>query len=146
MITYEGDIRLVIDDDGDVDINITGGQPEMTEFIDTTVMMYVFGIDSWYNGIVDEKPEKMQSKFPEFIKTANVSDQSIATGRQYLIEALQPLISEKIASDVSVDGDIISVYGIRWTVEITRFDGSESRFSILWEKGFVKIEEQNGAN
>jgi len=144
---YKGDVRLVIDNDGDFDINLQNGQPEMTEFIDTLSYLYLFGVDSWYNEIVTEESEKMKSRFPEFIKTANVSDETIAEGRIYIIEALQPLVDQNIAKKIDADGDIVSVYAIQWVIEIERFDGQNSKYSLTWEKGFVKLESlTNGTN
>jgi len=146
MITYKGDIKLITDIDGDIDINLQNGQPEMTEFIDTFVYLLVYGEDSWYNGIVTEEAEKMKSRFPELLRHANVSDETIADGIAYITEALQPLLSQQIASNVYVYGDIISVYGIRWAVNIERFDGSGSKYSILWDRGFTQLENINGTN
>ena len=137
---FKGDIRLKQDEDGDWIIDFQNGQPIMTEFFDTTILFYTFGIDSWYNDIVDKEPEKMKSRFPGFLNTATVTDSAVSTGRKYLIEALQPLITKKIAKSVDVEGEIISIYGIAWEIYITKFDGEESRFSITWEKGAAMFE------
>ena len=138
--SFKGDIRLKQDEDGDWVIDFQNGQPIMTEFFDTTVLLYMFGIDSWYNDIVDKEPEKMKSLFPVFINSATVTDSAVSTGRKFLIEALQPLITKKIAKSVGVVGEIISIYVIAWTIYITKFDGEESKFSITWEKGAVMFE------
>lgn len=141
MISYKGDALLSIDSDGDMDINISNGQPEMTEFIDNLVTLYIFGEKSWYNSIVETEAEKMKSRFPEFIKTANVSNEVLAEGIAIITEALQPIVDQRISNPISVDGEIISVHGIRWTANIEQSDGITSRYSVLWEKGFTKLEK-----
>jgi phage gp46-like protein len=82
----------------------------------------------------------MKSQFPGFLDTAVVIDSDVSRGRKFLIEALQPLITKKIAKTIDVEGEIISVYGIAWTIYITKYDGTDSRFSITWEKGTVIFE------
>ena len=137
--TYKGDIKIVTDSDYDNVINIQNGQPEMTEFIDTLVLMYVYGVDSWYNGIVNTEPEKMKSEIPEYLKTANVSDETISDMIVLFGKALQPLIFTKIAKSVNASGEIVSVYAIKWNVLIERFNGYNAKYSFIWDKGFFKL-------
>jgi len=138
--TYKGDLKINVDSDGDYGINIENGQPEMTEFLDTAVLLYVFGVDSVLNSFADKESEKMQSDFPDFLDSASVSDATISRGRIILLSALQPLIDEKVASEVIVDGEIISVYGIKWSISIIRLDNPDSKYSIYWDNGFFKFE------
>ena len=137
--TYKGDIKIVTDSDYDNVINIQNGQPEMTNFMDTLVLMYVYGVDSWYNGIVNTEQEKMKSEVPEYIKTANVSDQTIADMIILIGKSLQPLIFSKLAKTVIVTGEIVSVYAIKWDILIERFSGINSEYSLVWDKGFFKL-------
>ena len=137
--TYKGDIKIVTDSDYDNVINIQNGQPEMTNFMDTLVLMYVYGVDSWYNVIVNTEQEKMKSEVPEYIKTANVSDQTIADMIILIGKSLQPLIFSKLAKTVIVTGEIVSVYAIKWDILIERFSGINSEYSLVWDKGFFKL-------
>jgi hypothetical protein len=141
--TYKGDFALTIDGDGDAAIEIKNGQPRMTEFFDTYFVLLVFGVDSPYNDTVKTEAEKMKSKFPEFLKTASVTDKNVAKGISLLNEALQPLITKAIAEEIFVDGEIISVFGIRWTASIFRSSDERSVFSIIWEKGILQFENNN---
>jgi phage gp46-like protein len=63
-----------------------------------------------------------------------VSDEVKNDGVAALRRALQFLIDEKIASAVTIEGKITSVYGISWGIDISRPDGETSSYSIAYDR------------
>ena len=140
--TYTGDLLLLLDENGDWDINYINGQPEMTDGFDTEVMLAIFGEpDFWQNDLTDDPAEQYVSEFPELIEHAKVTDQTLKDGIEAIKNALKYMIDKGEADSVDVTGEFISVFGIGWIVEITR-PTAETRFNINWEKGVVAITAQ----
>ncbi|KKK87967.1 hypothetical protein LCGC14_2747940, partial [marine sediment metagenome] len=130
------------DENGDWDINYINGQPEMTDGFDTEVMLAIFGEpDFWQNDLTNDPAEQYISEFPALIKDANVTDKTLKDGIEALKKALQFMIDKDEAQSVVVTGEFISVYGIGWTIEISRPTG-ETRFNINWQKGVIAISAQ----
>ena len=140
--TYTGDLKLILDEDGDWDLNYINGQPEMIDSFDTEVMLAIFGeSDFWQNDLADDPAGKFISEFPELIKDANVTDKTLKDGIEALKKALQFMIDKSEADSIDVTGEFISVYGIGWIIEISR-PTAETRFNINWEKGVIAISAQ----
>lgn len=140
--TYTGDVILVLDENGDWDMFYVNGQPKMTDGFDTEAMLAIFGEpDFWQNDLTNDPAEQYISEFPELIKDANVSDKTLLDGIEALKKALQFMIDKGEAQSVDVTGEFISVYGIGWTIEISRPTG-ETRFNLNWEKGVIAISAQ----
>lgn len=142
VATYTGDLLLLLNEDGDWDINYINGQPEMTDGFDSEVMLAIFGEpDFWQNDLTNDPAEKYISEFPALIKDANVSDKTLKDGIEALKKALQFMIDKDEADSVDVTGEFISVYGIGWTIQISR-PTAETRFNINWDKGVIAISSQ----
>ena len=140
--TYTGDLLLLLNEDGDWDINYINGQPEMTDGFDTEVMLAIFGEpDFWQNDLTNDPAEKYISEFPALIKNAKVTDQTLKDGIEAIKKALQFMIDKGEADNVDVMGDFISVYGIGWVIEISR-PTTETRFNINWDKGVISVAAQ----
>ena len=140
--TYTGDVILVFDENGDWDMFYVNGQPKMTDGFGTEAMLAIFGKpDFWQNDLTNDPAEQYISEFPELIKDANVSDKTLKDGIEALKKALQFMIDKGEAQSVDVTGEFISVYGIGWTIEISRPTG-ETRFNLNWEKGVIAISAQ----
>ncbi|KKK78168.1 hypothetical protein LCGC14_2846270 [marine sediment metagenome] len=140
--TYTGDLLLLLNDDGDWDINYINGQPEMTDGFDTEVMLAIFGEpDFWQNDLTNDPAEQFISEFPDLIKDANVSDKTLLDGIEALKAALQFMIDKGEAQNINVTGEFISVYGIGWIIEISR-PTAETRFNINWDKGVIAVSAQ----
>ncbi len=140
--TYTGDLLLLLNEDGDWDINYINGQPEMTDGFDTEVMLAIFGEpDFWQNDLTNDPAEQFISEFPDLIKDANVSDKTLLDGIEALKAALQFMIDKGEAQNINVTGEFISVYGIGWIIEISR-PTAETRFNINWDKGVIAVSAQ----
>lgn len=140
--TYTGDLKLILDENGDWDIHYINGQPEMTDGFDTEVMLAIFGeLDFWQNDLTNDPAEKFISKFPALIKRANVSDKTLKDGIEALKKALKFMVDKGEAQSIEVSGKFLNVYGIGWIIEISRPTG-ETRYNINWEKGVVAISAQ----
>ena len=140
--TYTGDLLLLLDDNGDWDINYINGQPEMTDGFDTEVMLAIFGEpDFWQNDLTNDPAEKYISEFPNLIKDAKITDKTLKDGIEALKKALSFMVDKGEADSVDVTGEFISVYGIGWIVEISR-PTTETRFNINWDKGVIAVSAQ----
>jgi hypothetical protein len=139
---YEGDLKLNIDDGGPFDISFPDGigQPEMTDTLDTMVILAVFGEDTWQNSLADTESGKYKSTFPEVIKRAVVNDETKNNGTEAIKDALQFMIDDGLAKTITVRGEIMSVYGIGWQVDIERPTGETIRGKILWDRGVLQWE------
>lgn len=134
-MTYTGDIKIQLLDDGTFDIKFENGQPQMTNGFETLVICYVFGEDWWGNALTKIESEKMQSDFPEVIKRNVVTDATRIDGIKAIEKALKPMIKEKMAKKITVEGEIISVYGIAWQAIIETLTNETLKYYINWEKG-----------
>ena len=140
--TYTGDLKLILDENGDYDLNYINGQPEMTDGFDTEVMLAIFGEpDFWQNDLTNDPAEQYISEFPELIKDANVSDKTLIDGIEALKKALAFMVDTGEAQSIEVTGEFINVFGIGWIIVIERPEKT-NRYDINWEKGVVAISAQ----
>gem|GEM_PF-1845854 len=140
--TYTGDLLLLLNEDGDWDINYINGQPEMTDGFDTEVMLAIFGEpDFWQNDLTNEPAEKYISEFPALIKDANVSDKTLKDGIEALRKALQFMIDKGEAQSIDVTGEFLNVFSIGWIIVIMR-PTAETIYNINWDKGVAAISAQ----
>ena len=138
--TYTGDLILSLNDDKDWDINYINGQPEMTDSFDTEVILAIFGEpDFWQNDLTNDPAERFISEFPALIKSAKVTDQTLKDGIEAIKTALAFMVERGEADSIEVTGEFISVFGIGWTVSISRPE-KETRFNINWEKGILFLQ------
>ena len=140
--TYTGDLLLLLDENGDWDINYINGQPEMTDGFDTEVMLAVFGeLDFWQNDLTNDPAEQYISEFPALIKKANVSDKTLKDGIEALKKALSFMVDKDEAQSIEVTGEFLNVYGIGWIIKISR-PTAETRYNINWQKGVIAVTAQ----
>ena len=140
--TYTGDLKLILDEDGDWDIHYINGQPEMTDGFDTEVMLAIFGEpDFWQNDLTNDPAEQYISEFPALIKDANVTDKTLKDGIEAIKNALKYMIDKGEADSIDVTGEFINVYGIGWVIDISR-PTAETIYNINWDKGVVAISAQ----
>lgn len=133
--TFTGDILIKLDSDGDWDIEYINGQSCMTDGFETAVMLSVFGEpDTWQNGMTNVPSEKYISDFPEVIRNGNVNNETLNGGSAAIRRALAWMKDTGAAESVKVSGEIISVYGIGWTINISKGE-IQSRYQINWDKG-----------
>lgn len=136
VTSYTGDLLLkYLDDEGNLDLEFTNGQPAMTNGLETLSILAVFGEDWWGNAIAKTDAEKMKSTFPEIIRRNVITDATRNDGTKALERALRFLKSEKIAKKVVVTGQILSAYGIGWEIEIESIMDKTIKYFINWEKG-----------
>ena len=134
-MNYTGDILIQLLDDGTFDIKFENGQPEMTNGFETMVILAVFGEDSWINELTQNESEKMKSDFPEVIKRNVITDKTRVDGVKAIEKALSFMVKEKMAKSINVTGEILSVYGIGWEIEIESLTDDTLKYFINWEKG-----------
>ncbi len=140
--TYTGDLKLILDENGDWDLNYINGQPEMTDGFDTEVMLAIFGEpDFWQNDLTNDPAEQYISTFPALIKDANVTDKTLLDGIEALKKALAFMVDTGEAQSIDVTGEFLNVFGIGWIIVIARPEKT-NRFDINWEKGVVAISAQ----
>jgi len=140
--TYTGDLLLLLDENGDWDINYINGQPEMTDGFDTEVMLAVFGeLDFWQNDLTNDPAEQYISEFPALIKKANISDKTLKDGIEALKKALSFMVDKDEAQSIEVTGEFLNVYGIGWIIKISR-PTAETRYNINWQKGVIAVTAQ----
>jgi hypothetical protein len=138
---YTGDILIQQLDDDNIDIKFVNGQPEMTNGFDTFVQLAVYGEDWWGNELTNNESEKMKSDFPSIIRRGNVSDTTANDGTKALEKALQVMKTEKMAKNITVEGAIISVYGIGWQIEIEALTDTTLKYFINWERGSLTMQQ-----
>ena len=137
--TYTGDILLLLDENGDWDINYINGQPEMIDGFDTEVMLAVFGEpDFWQNDLTNDPAEQYISEFPALIKGAKITNQTLKDGIEAIKKALSFMVEKGEADSVDVTGEFLNVFGIGWMVVIMRPEKTNI-YDINWEKGVVTI-------
>jgi len=137
MIVNSGDILIKKLDSGEVDMQYINGSPEMTEGFESFIYLAVFGRDYWANSIVDTESEKMQSDFPDVIERNVLNDKTRKDGNKALGKALSVMITEKMASKITVTGQILSNNNIGWTVEIKTLTDRTLKYYINWQKGVI---------
>ena len=133
-MTYTGDVLIASGDDGDIDIRFANGQPDMTDGFESCVILAVFGENCQQNGMGGNASELFTSTFPEVVRHATVTDATRQDGEKAIEAALAFMVSEKMASSVTVTGSILSARAIGWEIEIVAPTGV-TRYSINWEKG-----------
>ncbi len=110
----------------------------MTDGFNTCVTLALFGDpDFWQNELTNDPAEKYTSEFPEIIRTGRVNNQTINNGTAAIKKALQFMIDSGMAKTINVTGSLLSVYSIKWTIDIERNDTSV-KYSINWEKGVIQ--------
>lgn len=134
-MNYTGDLVIKELDDGTYDIFFQNGQPEMTDGLETLSILAVFGQDWWGNDIFIDESQKMKSEFPNIIKRNVVNEKTKNDGTKAIENALNFLIDESIAQEINISGEIFSVYGIRWLIEIEKPSNENVKYFINWEKG-----------
>lgn len=145
MATYTGDILITQLDDGTFDWFFENGQPYMTDGLETTTLLAVFGEDYYGNDLVKTESEKMNSKFPEVIRRNVVSDKTVNDGTEAIKGALAFFIPENIAKDVFVEGEIYSVNGIAWQIIIESLTDETQKYFINWELGKLRFQRESAA-
>jgi hypothetical protein len=134
-MTYTGDVKIIQLSDDSFDIFFENGQPTMTDGFETMVIMAVFGEDNWQNELTQNESEKMQSDFPGIIKRNVVTDKTKNDGTKAIEKALKFMLTEKMCKSIVVTGEILSVYGIVWLIEIEALTDKTLKYFINWEKG-----------
>ena len=133
-MTFTGYVLLGQTFSGDIDATYENGQPLMTDGFETCVLFAVFGEDCAMNGMTVNASEKFVSTYPSVIRRATVSDTTRENGRAAIEKALAFMVTEKMASSVTVTGVILSAYAIGWNIEIVAPNGV-TKYAINWEKG-----------
>ena len=138
-VSYSGDLLLGLNIDNDWDINFENGQPSMTDGFETAVLGACFGEpDFWQNDLTNDPSEKYISEFPAIVAAGRVNSETLKNGISALRKALKWFIDIGAAESVTVDGGVLNVYALYWTVEI--FKGENvGRFQINWEKGVIEV-------
>jgi uncharacterized membrane protein len=137
MMEFEGDVLISQFDGENYDIEFINGQTTMTKTFNNLVFFYVFGEDSPYNETANNENEKMKSEFPEIVKRATVTDNTLSRGSDAIKAALAPLIEYSMASAIEVFGKIISAYRMGWQIEIDAPGVETSKYFIIWDKGII---------
>ena len=138
-MTFNGDVLLKYDTNtGEVDIAYKDGQPEMTDGLESCVILAVFGTANCQNGMTNDNAEKYNSTFPQVVGRAAVNEEVKNNGTKAIEKALAFMVTEKIASNVVVNGYILSAYSIGWTIDIYAPTGT-TRYAINWEKGSLTM-------
>ena len=141
--TYSGDLQINIDGQGDWDLTYENGQPFMTDGFTTCVTLAIFGDpDFWQNKLTNDPAEKYISEFPEVIRTGKVNNATINNGNSAIRNALKFMIDTGMAKSINVTGGVLSVYGLKWTIDITR-DETSTKFNINWNKGVISGNSTN---
>lgn len=135
MSTYTGDILIQQQEDYTFDTPFENGQPLMANGFETFVLLATYGENYWGNELTTIEDEKMNSDFPEVIKRNVVTDKTKNDGTKALEKALKRMVTLKMAKSVTVTGEIISVYGIYWLIEIQALTDKTLKYFINWEKG-----------
>ena len=135
MTTFTGDILIQELSDGTFDIVFVNGQSDMTNGLETMSIIAVFGEDYFGNDLVTSESEKMESEFPEVIRRGLVNDETKRNGTNAIQKATAFMVTEKIARSVTVTGEIFSVFGIIWLIEIEAITNETIKYFINWEKG-----------
>ena len=111
------------------------GQPKMTQGFETCLLLAIFGEDCTQNGMTTDTNEKFDSTFPEVIRRKNVSENVKKDGIKAIERALSFMVSERMASSVTVTGQIIGVHSIGWAIDVTAPDGTGRRYELNWING-----------
>jgi len=137
--TYTGDLKLILNDDLDWDINYINGQPEMTDGFETQDLLAVFGEpDFWQNDLTTDPNEQYISEFPAVILNGRVDDKTLKAGIAAIKKALQFKITTNQAETIKVTGGVLNVFGLYWIIEITK-GGIIGKYTINWDRGTVSL-------
>jgi len=137
--TYTGDLKLILNTDGDWDINYINGQPEMTDGFETQDLLAVFvEPDTWQNDLTNDPNEQYISEFPAVIRSGRVDNKTLKAGIAAIKKALQFKITTNQAETIKVTGGVLNVFGLYWIIEITK-GGIIGKYTINWDRGTVSL-------
>ncbi len=142
--TWYGDLRIQFSDDGDWDFNFTNGQPDMTEGLDSAVLLSIFAEADWQNAIASSTSAEYHSEFPALIERASVTDETIINGVNAIKAALDWMITDEVAETIDVSGEAFSTMGIKWTIEINR-GNITSKYTVNWDNGVACLQKDQSA-
>ena len=123
-------MEFLLRDKGDGgEFSLDGGDIKKDETFFTAVYLSLFNGDAFYNIYSEHKTDK---KFEELLSFP-VTSKNLKDVEQAAKNALNWLIDEKIAKEISVfaSGDIQEKINVEIT--ITEPDGQTSKFSIVWQ-------------
>lgn len=134
---YSGDPLITFDSENEeYDIEYENGQPKMTQGFETCLLLAIFGEDCTQNGMTSDTNEKYLSTFPEVLRRGRVSENVKKDGIKAIERALSFMVSERMASSVSVTGQILGVHAIGWIIEVVAPDGnSQKGYELNWING-----------
>jgi phage gp46-like protein len=136
-MTFTGDV-LIKNIEGEFDIVYENGQPLMADGFESAIILAIFGDrNTWQNSLAETEEEKYISTFPEVVDRAMVNEKTKNDGTEALKAALNFLKSSGAASNVSVRGEIYSVFAIAWEIIIEAPTGG--RYLVNWEKGKLAL-------
>lgn len=141
----QGDVKLFqTPDDGE--INVVDGIVEMSGGLETMAYLCLFGgnIDdaggddkskSWWGNTIEKQPERLvRSETQHLLETLPALPQNLIPMRDAAVRDLNVFLTEKIASEVTVDVTIPGLNRIRFNIDINAFgELDQFEFTENWE-------------
>ena len=135
---YNGDVLIQMNPDTlELDMVYKNGQPEMTQGFETCLLLAIFGEDCVQNGMTTDTSEKFTSTFPEVTSRKTVSENVKNDGIKAIERATAFMVTERMASSITVTGAIVGVHAIAWYIDVVSPDGNGRRYELNWINGNI---------
>jgi phage gp46-like protein len=139
-MNLDGDVLLKTSDTGDIDINISNGQPEMTTGLENASFLSIFSNDWWGNAVTDDDDEKFDSEF-ELVLSKNLSNFTRLEAQDRALDALKWMETSGIVKKINIEAKILSLNNLSILINFEQPDSSSSTiFGINWNEMRVRIE------
>ena len=144
---YNGDVLIQMNPDTlELDMVYKNGQPEMTQGFETCLVLAIFGEDCVQNGMTTDTNEKFNSTFPEVTRRKNVSENVKNDGIKAIERALAFMVTERMASSITVTGEIVGVHTIAWYIDVVAPGGNGKQYELNWINGKLTFGYRSGTD
>ena len=133
---YDGDVLITFNQEtGEMDMIYENGQPKMTQGFETCLLLAIFGEDCAQNGMTTESSQRFESRFPSIIRRGRVDEDTKKDGIAAIERALSFMVTAKMASTITVTGQITGVHSIFWNIDIESPGGNGGKYELNWANG-----------
>lgn len=135
---FDGDPILKTDKNGDIDISITLGQPEMTGGLENAAFLSVF-CSPWWGNEISSDDEKLESEFDTIIRKT-LTNQVRLDAEQVVKNSLDWMESGGLVKKINISSSIPAVGNLGIFLSFEEPDAtSDTIYRINWDSMGVKI-------
>ena len=137
-MTSDGDPKLYPTGDG-LDIDVTGGQPDMDEGLENAIALSLFGGAEWWGNAVSADDEKITGRLEE-IMARSLTTRTMQDAEEAVNTALAWMTSSGVAKKITASASIPAVGWLALAITIEQPDRTSTiRFNINWQTMAVSV-------